>query len=252
MIEAFKKLNEKKTIKRGDIWEVKTDRGIEKALVISNDVGNDKADIVTVAHMMRGNKRKPTQMQVGMDIVMFENVATYAKQRLIEKQGEVTGNFTQYLGYSIDPFTSVPRGIQYLSPTKEIKWGEFYFLNLGEGKGSEQAGVRLCLVVSNNVLNRVGREVTIIPCTTKLKRSMPTHIEISSSIGIPQDSTLLGEQVRTVSSHLFQQEVPVAVLPKTYYDDVKQCLEIVTAEDVKEKIQQIKRERQSKRLAKNA
>jgi len=143
--------------------------------------------------------------------------------------------------------------VQYLSPKKkQVKWGEFYFLNLGKGKGSEQAGIRLCLVISNNLLNRVGNEVTILPCTTKLKRAMPTHVELPSHIGIPQDSTLLGEQIRTVSTDLFQQEIPVANLPKSYYDSVQQCLEVVTAEDVKEKLQQIKRERHSKRLVKNA
>lgn len=238
--------------KRGDIWIVETDRGIEKAIIISNDVGNKMADIVTVAHIESGFAKGPTQMQIGTDVVMFESIATYAKERLLEKKGEMKRDFSNYLNCSVNPFTSVPKGVQYLSPKKDIKWGEFYFLNLGKGKGREQAGDRLCLVISNNLLNRVGNEVTIIPCTAKEKRSMPTHVEIPSHIGIPRDSTLLGEQVRTVSIDLFQQEMPVATLPKSYYDSVQQCLEVVTAEDVREKLQQIKRERQSKRLVKNA
>jgi len=98
-----------KEFKRGDIWTVETDRGIEKAMIISNDVGNKMADIVTVAYMESGFVKRPTHMQIGTDVVMFENIATYAKERLLEKEGEVKRDFSKYLNCSVNPFTVIPK-----------------------------------------------------------------------------------------------------------------------------------------------
>lgn len=78
----------------------------------------------------------------------------------------------------------------------EIKRGDILYVNPSETCGSEQAGGRPAIVVSNDMGNRYAPIITVVFLTTREKKPMPTHVQIRSS---RYDSTAMCEQVETVS-----------------------------------------------------
>ena len=80
----------------------------------------------------------------------------------------------------------------------EVRRGDIYFINLGgnENKGSEQKGLRPCVVVQNDTGNKFSKNIIVVPMTTKNKHKLPTHVNLSLK-GTP--STVLCECMRTVS-----------------------------------------------------
>ena len=68
---------------------------------------------------------------------------------------------------------------------------------------SVQAGTRPALIYSNDMCNKYSPTVTVIPFTTRKKRQMPTHLLFSENVarkyGLKHESTLLAEQITTVS-----------------------------------------------------
>ena len=88
----------------------------------------------------------------------------------------------------------------------EIKRGDIYLANLGEGIGSEQHGVRPVLVVQNNIGNKYSPTVTVLPITTKIHKSrgLPTHVMIDHMGGLDEKSSIMAEQISTIDkSKLF-------------------------------------------------
>lgn len=64
--------------------------------------------------------------------------------------------------------------------------------------GCEQGGRRPVIVVSNDMGNRYGRTVVVVPVTTGAKPGLPTHVQLGGHAGLRQGSIALCEQVRTV------------------------------------------------------
>lgn len=83
----------------------------------------------------------------------------------------------------------------------DIKRGQIYLADLGEGIGSEQKGFRPILVIQNYMGNRYS-STTIIACITtkKADKLLPTHCRISKDNinNLNQDSIVLLEQIRTI------------------------------------------------------
>lgn len=80
-----------------------------------------------------------------------------------------------------------------------MKRGDIYYVNLGRNvMGSEQSGVRPCLVIQNDVGNRHS-PTTIVACITskQTKSKIPTHVNVSG-FGLPKDSVIMFEQLRTI------------------------------------------------------
>lgn len=75
--------------------------------------------------------------------------------------------------------------------------------------GSEQGGVRPVLVVQNDVGNKYSPTVIVLAITSKLhKAKIPTHIEITSKeSGLPLDSVVLAEQIRTIDKSRLKSKV---------------------------------------------
>lgn len=71
---------------------------------------------------------------------------------------------------------------------------------LGGGKGSEQRGVRLGVLVSNDACNNNSNTVHIVPFTTKKKNDIPTHVYLKASHYefLVHDSIALCEQLTLV------------------------------------------------------
>lgn len=84
--------------------------------------------------------------------------------------------------------------------------GEIYRLDFGIPEDSVQAGVRPgliiqsdALVMQNDIGNRTSSTTIVAAITSKRKKSYPFHVEISKEeSGLPEDSTILLEQIQTV------------------------------------------------------
>lgn len=71
----------------------------------------------------------------------------------------------------------------------------FYVRDTGQSVGSEQAGSRPAIIVSNDIGNEHAPVVEVVYLTGMRKKKLPTHVRIYSA---PYTSTALCEQVDTV------------------------------------------------------
>lgn len=90
-----------------------------------------------------------------------------------------------------------------------MKWdkarrGDIFYIAGTEAVGSEQAGDRPAVIVSNDVGNRYAPIVEVVYLTTRQKARMPTHVPIYST---ERPSTALCEQIVTVSKHRLQRYI---------------------------------------------
>lgn len=89
-----------------------------------------------------------------------------------------------------------------------MKWdclrGEIYYIDFGEGIGSEQKGTRPALVVQNNIGNKFSTTTIVAAITTKEKnreKHIPTHYALGGICGLKKRSVVLLEQIRTVEKN---------------------------------------------------
>ncbi|MEF9962010.1 MAG: type II toxin-antitoxin system PemK/MazF family toxin [Erysipelotrichaceae bacterium] len=78
--------------------------------------------------------------------------------------------------------------------------GQIYYADLDPSLGSEQGGVRPVLVIQNDIGNRHSPTLIVAALTGQIyaKHNLPTHLLISSSVGLKMDSIVLLEQIRTI------------------------------------------------------
>ncbi len=79
-----------------------------------------------------------------------------------------------------------------------MKRGEIYYADLSPTIGSEQDGDRPVLILQNDTGNLFSPTVIVAPFTTQRKRTLPTHIQLSSVSNLKSCSLLLLEQIRTI------------------------------------------------------
>lgn len=86
--------------------------------------------------------------------------------------------------------------------TVNIKKGDIVYVDLDENSiGSEQNGLRYCIVVQNNQGNKYSPTTIIAPITSKIhKKKLPTHYEISDfqMHHLKSESRILFEQIRVI------------------------------------------------------
>lgn len=89
------------------------------------------------------------------------------------------------------------------------KRGEIYYANLSPAVGSEQGGMRPVLIIQNDVGNKFSPTVIAAAITSQRgKGNIPTHIELSSfDCGLPKDSVVLLEQIRTIDKSRLKQKI---------------------------------------------
>ena len=92
-----------------------------------------------------------------------------------------------------------------------FKRGELYFADLSPVIGSEQGGVRPVLVIQNNVGNKYSPTIIVAAITSQInKAKIPTHVELSSlEYGLPKDSVVLLEQLRTLDKRRLRDRIGV-------------------------------------------
>lgn len=81
----------------------------------------------------------------------------------------------------------------------EIKRGQIYYADLSPVKGSEQGGYRPVLIIQNDVGNKYAPTVIAAVITSRhTKAKLPTHIWLNAECGLPKESMVECEQVRTL------------------------------------------------------
>lgn len=89
-----------------------------------------------------------------------------------------------------------------------IKRGEIYYAELNPVIGSEQGGTRPVLIISNNTGNRYSPTVIIAAITSRqTKNKMPTHYDLNGVSGLPADSIVLLEQIRTIDKKRLKERL---------------------------------------------
>ncbi len=84
--------------------------------------------------------------------------------------------------------------------SKQIYRGGMYFADLDPVVGSEQGGIRPVLVIQNNRGNYYSRTVIVaaISSRTEEKADLPMHYKVKAYAGLPEESLVLLEQIRTI------------------------------------------------------
>ena len=90
-----------------------------------------------------------------------------------------------------------------------VRRGEIYYADLSPVVGSEQGGVRPVLIVQNDTGNRHSPTVIAAAITSQTgKARLPTHISVSPlSCGLPKQSIILLEQVRTLDKRRLREHM---------------------------------------------
>ena len=90
-----------------------------------------------------------------------------------------------------------------------VKRGDIFYADLSPVIGSEQGGVRPVLVVQNDVGNKYSPTIIIAAITSQINKArLPTHIEITApGFGLPKDSVVLLEQVRTIDKKRLREKI---------------------------------------------
>ncbi len=88
------------------------------------------------------------------------------------------------------------------------KRGDVFYADLSPVVGSEQGGVRPVLVIQNDIGNKYSPTIIIAAITSQInKAKLPTHVEINApDYGLPKDSVVLLEQVRTIDKKRLREK----------------------------------------------
>lgn len=91
----------------------------------------------------------------------------------------------------------------------EIKRGDIALVNLEPIKGSEQGGIRPCLIIQNNQGNKYSPLTIIAPLTSKVfTKEFPTNVFIlKEDSGLNKDSTILLNQIRTIDKSRITKKI---------------------------------------------
>ena len=82
---------------------------------------------------------------------------------------------------------------------KQIKRGQIYYADLSPVIGSEQGGHRPVLIIQNDIGNRYSPTIIAAVITSRhTKANLPTHVWLNAECGLPKDSMVECEQVRTL------------------------------------------------------
>ena len=92
----------------------------------------------------------------------------------------------------------------------KVKRGDIFYADLSPVVGSEQGGVRPVLVVQNDIGNKYSPTVIIAAITSQMNKvKLPTHVEVSAEFGLPKNSVVLLEQIRTIDKKRLREKVGV-------------------------------------------
>jgi mRNA interferase MazF len=84
--------------------------------------------------------------------------------------------------------------------------GEIYWIHFGKGRGSEQAGHRPAVIVSNNTINTTSPTVIVAALTrAKQKKNYPQNVRLPAGKPLPDEQTILCGQLLTLDKRRLQR-----------------------------------------------
>ncbi len=86
-----------------------------------------------------------------------------------------------------------------------IKRGDIFYADLSPSIGSEESGCRPVIVIQNDAGNKHSPTIIVIPLSTAKKKKLPVHIKINEVM--PQPSTALAEQIRTIDKSRLREYI---------------------------------------------
>ncbi|MCL2848031.1 MAG: type II toxin-antitoxin system PemK/MazF family toxin [Firmicutes bacterium] len=92
-----------------------------------------------------------------------------------------------------------------------IQRGDIYYADLSPVVGSEQGGIRPVLIIQNNTGNKYSPTIIAAAITSQLSKArLPTHVELpKANFGLPKDSVILLEQLRTLDKKRLQEKLGI-------------------------------------------
>lgn len=106
----------------------------------------------------------------------------------------------------------------------DLKRGDIVLVNLDPIKGSEQGGIRPCLIIQNDYGNMYSPLTIIAPLTSKeFTKEYPTNVfVIKKDSNLDKDSTILLNQIKTIDKsriikkltkldNIFMEKVDLAI-----------------------------------------
>ena len=90
-----------------------------------------------------------------------------------------------------------------------VKRGDIFYADLSPVVGSEQGACARCWIVQNDTGNRHSPTVIAAAITSQTgKARLPTHISLAAmSCGLPKDSVVLLEQIRTLDKRRLREHM---------------------------------------------
>jgi len=85
--------------------------------------------------------------------------------------------------------------------------GEVWWADMGTGVGSEQRGARPVLVIQNDIGNIHSPTIIVAAITDAKKKYLPTHIQLGKEHGLPKNSVVMLEQIRTLDKRRLNRRV---------------------------------------------
>lgn len=85
-------------------------------------------------------------------------------------------------------------------------------VNFGDKQGSVQNGIRPAVIIQNDIGNKYSTTTIVVPITGKMKKELPTHHKLLKkdyNCLLKCDSTILGEQVLTISKSQIMRNIGV-------------------------------------------
>lgn len=98
-----------------------------------------------------------------------------------------------------------------------INRGDIYYVDFGNGVGSEQGGIRPAIVLQNNKGNYYAPTVMVAPITTAKKTKLPTHVLVFPDAGVKEPSVALYEQIVTLDKTRLLNKIGHKTM--THWDD---------------------------------
>ena len=104
------------------------------------------------------------------------------------------------------------------NPGRTPQRGDVWFVELGCHPGtSVQDGCRPAFIMSNDMANLHSGIVTVVPLTSKLKKSyLPTHVILADECPALEPSMVLGEQLTTIGKTSLKSYVGRVSLKKVH------------------------------------
>lgn len=106
-----------------------------------------------------------------------------------------------------------------------VRSGEIYSVNLNPIVGSEQGGIRPCIVVSNQICCAFSDIIYVVPITSQVKTSLPQHYFITKNESNNLDlysNIALCEQCRPIDKKRLRQKI--GTISKMELIQITECI----------------------------